>query len=231
MASPLDDPHPVTDTCPRARRVLVAIERAAWLFGVAGVVTFGVLHVDRVLGARYEVGRFAVLQAQEPGTASTPDLTLWDPKRIAAWRDALRTPGPPAMAVLRIPKFGIEVPVLPGTDEVTLDRAVGHIDDTALPGLDGNIGIAGHRDGFFRGLKDIGVGDVIELETPHGKEVYRVQRTWVVSPDDVSVLDPTPTRSLTLVTCYPFYFVGPAPERFIVRAERTPDSKAMSEDP
>ena len=86
-------------------------------------------------------------------------------------------------------------------------------------------GIAGHRDGFFRGLKDIAADDVIELETHHGKEVYRVQRTWVVSPDDVSVLDPTPTRSLTLVTCYPFYFVGPAPERFIVRAVRVADSR------
>ena len=86
---------------------------------------------------------------------------------------------------------------------------MGHIDDTALPGTDGNSGIAGHRDGFFRGLKDIGPEDVIELETLRGKEVYRVERTWVVDPDDVSVLDPTPARSLTLVTCYPFYHVGP----------------------
>ena len=98
---------------------------------------------------------------------------------------------------------------------------MGHIDDTALPGTDGNSGIAGHRDGFFRGLKDIGPDDAIELETVHGKEVYRVERTWVVDPEDVSVLDPTPARSLTLVTCYPFYYVGPAPQRYIVRAVRT----------
>ena len=110
------------------------------------------------------------------------------------------------------------MPVLPGTDDRTLDRAVGHIDDTALPGADGNSGIAGHRDGFFRGLKDIAEGDVIELETAKVKEVYRVERTWVVDPEDVSVLDPTPTRALTLVTCYPFYYIGPAPRRFIVRA-------------
>jgi len=228
MASPVDDPRPLPDAAPRTRRSLAAAEPAAWLVGVACVVAFGVMHVDRVLGARYEVERFAALQAQERGTADEPDLSLWEPKRIAAWRSALRTPGPPSIAVLRIPKFHLEVPVLPGTDEVTLDRAVGHIDDTALPGTDGNVGIAGHRDGFFRGLKDIGVGDVIELETHHGKEVYRVQRTWVVSPDDVSVLDATPTRALTLVTCYPFYFVGPAPERFIVRAEQAPDSMARS---
>jgi len=127
---------------------------------------------------------------------------------------------PPPLAVLRIPKVHLEVPVLPGTDDFTLNRAVGHIDDTAMPGAEGNSGIAGHRDGFFRGLKDIAPGDAIELETLRGKELYTVERTWVVSPEDVSVLDATPTRSLTLVTCYPFYHVGPAPHRFIVRAGR-----------
>ena len=116
--------------------------------------------------------------------------------------------------------------VLPGTDEFTLNRAVSHIEDTALPGTDGNSGIAGHRDGFFRGLKDIAPGDVIELETLRGKEIYRIERTWVVDPEDVSVLDATPKRSLTLVTCYPFYHIGPAPQRFIVRAVRVDDKVA-----
>ena len=119
--------------------------------------------------------------------------------------------GPAPLAVLRIPKIRLEVPVLPGTDDRILDRGVGHIEDTAPPGTDGNSGIAGHRDGFFRGLKDIVPGDAIELDTLDGKEAYRVERTWVVDPEDVSVLDPTPTRVLTLVTCYPFYFVGSAP--------------------
>ena len=82
------------------------------------------------------------------------------------------------------------------------------------------MGIAGHRDGFFRGLKDLVIGDLIELDTVQGTEAYRVERTWVVSPEDVSVLDPTSTRALTLVTCYPFYFVGSAPDRFILRAVR-----------
>jgi len=82
----------------------------------------------------------------------------------------------------------------------------------------GNLGIAGHRDSFFRGLKDIAAGDLIELATPHETTVYRIERTSVVAPEDVYVLDPTSTRVLTLVTCYPFYFVGPAPQRFIVRA-------------
>ncbi len=112
--------------------------------------------------------------------------------------------------------------MLPGTDDFVLDRAVGHIDDTALPGMDGNSGIAGHRDGFFRGLKDIAAGDAIELETLKERQLYRVERTWIVDPEDVSVLDSTPARSLTLVTCYPFYYIGSAPQRFIVRAVSQP---------
>jgi sortase A len=228
MTSPVENSPPVQNSRRGTRRAFGATERIAWLFGIACMSGFSVLHVDRVIGAREEVARFTTLQAGAPGPTSAPDLALWEPKRIAAWRAALRTPSPPPIAVLRIPKIGLEVAVLPGTEEVTLDRAVGHIFDTALPDADGNVGIAGHRDGFFRGLKDIGSGDVIELETHHGKEVYRVQRTWVVTPDDVSVLDATPTPSLTLVTCYPFYFVGPAPQRFIVRAERATAVKATS---
>jgi sortase A len=118
------------------------------------------------------------------------------------------------------------VPVLEATDDVSLNRAVGHIADTARPGTDGNSGIAGRGDGFFRGLKDITPGGAIQLETLRATEVYRVERTWIVDPEDVSVLDPTPTRSLTLVTCYPFYFVGSAPRRFIVRAALAEDSSA-----
>ena len=108
--------------------------------------------------------------------------------------------------------------MLPGTDDRTLDRGVGHIEGTALPGTDGNLAIAGHRDGFFRGLKDIATGDLIEIVTVRETSTYRVERTWVVDPTDVSVLEPTPGPALTLVTCYPFYFIGSAPRRFIVRA-------------
>ena len=195
-------------------------ERTAWAIGVVCLAAWGALYIDGIAGARHELERFAVLQAAAPSQASSPDVSLWDPEHVSAWRRALNEPAPPPLAVLRIPKIRLEVPVLRGTDDFSLNRAVGHIDDTALPGTDGNAGIAGHRDGFFRGLKDIGADDVIELETLRGKEVYRVERTWVVDPDDVSVLDATATRSLTLVTCYPFYYVGPAPQRYIVRAVR-----------
>ena len=204
----------------RQRRLGLLVERSAWTVGIVCLVTWGALHIDGAAGARHELERFALLQAAALQQPAAPDLSLWDQERITAWRRASSEPAPPPLAVLRIPKIRLEVPVLRGTDDFTLNRAVGHIDDTPLPGTDGNAGIAGHRDGFFRGLKDIASGDAIELETLRGKEVYRVERIWVVDPDDVSVLDPTPERSLTLVTCYPFYHVGPAPQRFIVRAVR-----------
>ena len=211
----------------RNRKARLWAERTAWAFGVVCLATWGALHLDGIAGARHELERFALLQAAAAPQSSAPDLRLWDPERVSAWRRALNEPAPAPLAVLRIPKIRLEVPVLPGTDDVTLNRAIGHIEDTALPGTDGNSGIAGHRDGFFRGLKDIAPDDVIELETLRGKEIYRIERTWVVTPDDVSVLDATPTRSLTLVTCYPFYHVGPAPQRFIVRAVRAGTATAV----
>jgi LPXTG-site transpeptidase (sortase) family protein len=167
----------------------------------------------------------AVAASAAPGVAlpvvdpATIDTTLWSEERIKAWKSTLNLPSPAPLAILRIPRIRLEVPVLEGTDDFTLDRAVGHIEGTPLPGMDGNSGIAGHRDGFFRGLKDIGVGDAIEIETlQEKKEIYQITHIWIVTDDNVWVLDPTPTRALTLVSCYPFYFVGPAPKRFIVRA-------------
>lgn len=195
-------------------------ERVAWVVGIVCLVVWGALYADSAAGSRLELKRFAALQSAAGLQAPEPDLSLWDTERITAWRQSLTEHAPPPLAVLSIPKIRLTVAVLPGTDDFTLNRAVGHIDGTPLPGTDGNSGIAGHRDGFFRGLKDIGADDVIEVETLRGKEVYRVERTWVVPPEDVSVLDATPHRSLTLVTCYPFYYVGPAPQRYIVRAVR-----------
>jgi sortase A len=130
--------------------------------------------------------------------------------------------------MLRLASIHLEVPVLDGTDDFTLNRAVGRIDGTALPGQPGNVGIAGHRDGFFRGLKDVRPGDPIELETLSGSQSFLVADIRIVSPEDVSVLDPTPGPALTLVTCYPFYFVGDAPQRYIVRALPAPASAAAA---
>jgi sortase A len=125
---------------------------------------------------------------------------------------------------MEIPRLGISVIVAEGTTEATLRRAGGHIAGTALPGEAGNIGIAGHRDTLFRPLRNIRQNDVITLTTLEGEYCYRVVSTKIVSPADVTVLDSDGHEVLTLVTCYPFYFVGPAPDRFIVRAERVTGS-------
>ena len=121
---------------------------------------------------------------------------------------------------MAIPRLGISVVVAEGTEEATLRRAAGHILGTGLPGRSGNVGIAGHRDTLFRPLRNIRQDDVIMLTTLQGEYRYRVVSTKVVSPYEVAVLNPDGNEVLTLVTCYPFYFVGPAPDRFIVRAER-----------
>ena len=121
---------------------------------------------------------------------------------------------------IEIPRLGLSAIVIEGTSTTTLRRAVGHISGTALPGHPGNVGIAGHRDTFFRPLRNIQQNDIITLTTLLGEYRYRVVSTKVVRPRDVAVLDPSANEILTLVTCYPFYFVGSAPSRFIVRAER-----------
>jgi len=121
---------------------------------------------------------------------------------------------------MEIPRLGLSVVLFEGTANTTLRRAVGHIAGTALPGQPGNVGIAGHRDGFFRPLRDIHPNDIIRIATPGDTYLYRVVSTQIVSPEDVAVLNSDGTEILTLVTCYPFYFVGSAPDRFIVRAAR-----------
>lgn len=119
-----------------------------------------------------------------------------------------------------IPRLGLSAIVIEGTSRTTLRHAVGHISGTALPGQSGNVGISGHRDTFFRPLRNIRQNDIIAVTTPLGEYRYRVVSTRIVNPHDIEVLDPGDNEVLTLVTCYPFYFVGAAPDRFIVRAER-----------
>ena len=134
---------------------------------------------------------------------------------------AARTPEPSELVGrIDIPRLGVSVVVAEGTDEATLRRAAGHILGTGLPGHAGNVGIAGHRDTLFRPLRDIRQDDVIMLTTLEGDYRYRVVSAQVVSPSDVDVLNADGHEILTLVTCHPFYFIGPAPNRFIVRAAR-----------
>ena len=121
--------------------------------------------------------------------------------------------------------------VLEGTDETQLDRAVGHIEGTARPGESGYLGIAGHRDGYFRGLRRIEPGASIKLTTLDGVAIYEVASIEVVTPTDVEVLEPTEEPTLTLVTCYPFYYVGDAPKRYVVRAKQVSYEAWPSADP
>lgn len=152
-------------------------------------------------------------------TIAPPDTSLWDKKRLAEYRESLSHKAVPA-AVLRIPTLQLEVPVYEGTSDLTLNRGAGRITGTAGVDSDtGNVGIAAHRDGFFRPLKDIKVGDALFLDTVRETRQYRVTRLDIVTPDDVDVLKPTSAASITLVTCYPFYYVGSAPKRFIVHAQ------------
>ena len=120
--------------------------------------------------------------------------------------------------VLEIPRLELEVPLYDGASDLHMDRGIARIEGTAMPDESGNMGIAGHRDGYFRVLKDIEFGDELILSSSAGMKRYRVEQLMIVEPSAVEVLDPTEDTSITLVTCYPFYFVGHAPQRFIVRA-------------
>lgn len=123
-----------------------------------------------------------------------------------------------SMGEIQIPRLGLTAVVIEGDSGAILQRAVGHLADTARPGESGNVVLAGHRDTFFRPLKWVRVGDLITLRTRNGDFEYRVESTAVVSPTDVQVLQPTGGRTLTLITCFPFSYLGSAPDRFIVRA-------------
>lgn len=146
------------------------------------------------------------------------DYSLWSPNRVKDYEDSLKADFSAPQALLRIPAIDLEVPVLDGIDELTLNRAVGRIPGTARPDGLGNVGIAGHRDGFFRGLKDIAVGDDIELLTWRQLMRYEVKEIQIVEKHDIHVLTETDDSMVTLVTCYPFYYVGHAPKRYIVKA-------------
>jgi sortase A len=154
----------------------------------------------------------------DSASGSLPDFSSWSVKRIQAYRDSLVKKVDQPLAVLRIPKIRLEVPLYNDTDDLTLDRGVGRILGTSQVGAVGNLGIAGHRDGFFRGLEDLAVGDEIELQRTDRPDIYVVEKIQIVNPEDVSVLNPTRESSLTLVTCFPFHYVGSAPQRFVVHA-------------
>lgn len=147
-----------------------------------------------------------------------PDMSLWAPGRVVDYQNSLGAELPPVMGVLEVPSVKLEVPIYQTASELVMDRAAGVIDGMAYPHEGGNIGISGHRDGYFRVLENVQVGDTIVLQTLEGEKRFIIDATTIVEKTDTRLLKDTRDQTVTLVTCYPFYFVGHAPQRFIVTA-------------
>jgi sortase A len=193
--------------------VLIWIERTLLVLGIVLVGYYGYVSAEAYLYQAYENRELDAILASAPARTSTDTA-------MPSARPAPASGAP--IGRVEIPRLDVGAIVRAGSDARTLQLAVGHIPGTALPGEPGNMGLAGHRDTFFRRLQHIRPDDHIRVVTPAGTFEYRVERTLVVDPQDVWVLDPTPGETLTLVTCYPFTYVGTAPQRFIVRATRQP---------
>ena len=218
---------------PRRGRFLRAVERLLLVIGIACLGYYGYVSAEAALYQAYEERELEQILSSVPAakvdeTASI-DTTPSDPAAssgaaVPVKRRPVRTGS--AVGRIEIPRLGVSAIVRAGSDARTLRLAVGHIPGTSLPGDSGNVGLAAHRDTFFRRLGDIKAGDVVRVVTPQGTYTYSVEGTKVVDPSDVWVLDPTAQPVLTLVTCYPFSFVGSAPQRFIVRAKLTDSTAA-----
>jgi sortase A len=212
----MSEPRPIGRS-----RAVVVLERLLLAIGVICLGYYGYATVEARLYQAWENRHLDEILAGVPHDARAVDAADAEPI-VSAPRPA---PAPGSiLGRLEIPRLGVSTIVRAGSDARTLNLAVGHIAGTAMPGETGNVGLAGHRDTFFRRLESIRSDDEIRFVTPDGIHVYRVQRTDVVEPADVWVLDSTGEPVLTLVTCYPFTYVGPAPERFIVRALLDPSS-------
>ncbi len=200
-------------------------ERVFLAIGLALLALWGVARFHGGMASRAALERFKAVSAASNDHAIAPEarasalqFAQWSPQRIAAYKDSLATKKDLPLAILRIPKISLEVPVFNDTDDLTLNRGVGRILGTAQIGEPGNVGIAGHRDGFFRGLKDVQREDFVDLIRPGRTERFVITNIQIVNPDEIHVLDATAVPTLTLVTCYPFYYVGSAPQRYVVTA-------------
>ena len=225
----------MTSPTPRRPRIAHWLDRwTRYFFLTVGVLALGYVAfvmLDAQLFQAYENWRFdrALQEARQAKSSEPPPRSpqapvVADPASMR--RERLRAAGPEGSPLgrIEISTLGVEVMILEGVEPRTLRRAVGHIPGTALPGELGNVALAGHRDTFFRSLRDIDKNAEITLTTLRGSYRYRVDSTTVVEPQSVEVLADSPDATLTLVTCYPFDFIGHAPKRFIVRAHKIPGS-------
>ena len=188
------------------------IERTAWVVGFTLLGTYGGMRLWAQESSTKAVQEFRAM------SVSPADQALWSHQRVVAYQEAQRAGDVPE-AVLRLPSLALEVPVYGDTSDFNLDRGAGRIPGTATLDQSGNLGIAAHRDGFFRKLKDAAIGMDLYLEHGGHTQRYHITEISIVTPEESAVLAPTGRPSVTLVTCYPFYFVGSAPKRFIVRGQ------------
>lgn len=203
----------------------LSIENVLWTLGVALLLVFA---GGRALGEVERRQAIVAFAASTPATApgpaalpsppSDPDRSEWSPARVRDHSESLLADRSLPVAVLRIPRVSLEVPVFPDLSERNLNRGAGLVDTAAGADSNGNLAIAAHRDGYFRALRRVEVGDVIELESASQQRRYRIDALSIVDPSDLSPLQSSTGPVLTLITCYPFWFVGNAPQRFIVRA-------------
>lgn len=197
----------------RTDRIVRWIEVGLAAIGVACLIWAGTVSMSAV-----------AYQARQRVLLQRPGSSVEQPDADRASTVAVRATGfAGAIGRLEIPRIGLSAVVAEGDDEKTLRVAVGHLPDTPLPWQEGNAAFAGHRDTFFRPLRRIHVGDEIRLATPRGEFRYRVTRHTIVDPEELWVLEDSADAALTLITCYPFDFVGPASRRFVVQAERITD--------
>jgi len=202
----------------RMDRVARSIERSLMAVGVTCLLWAGTSWLSGVV---YRIEQSVLLEQGDH------TLDRHDGDR-AAIVGVAASESPVAIGRLEIRRIGLSAVVAEGDDEKTLKVAVGHLSDTPLPWQEGNTALAGHRDTFFRPLRRIRTGDQIDLATRYGTFRYRVTRLTVVNPDEVWVLEPSAAAALTLITCYPFDFIGPAPRRFVVHAERITNANDTS---
>jgi sortase A len=207
---------------PARRYALRWLERLLLVIGLVCLGYFAYVSAESALYQAWETRELDAILTSVPEPLPGPQAR---PEAAPAPREAPRAPvrvPPPArgsaVGRIEIPRLGVSAVVRAGSDARTLRLAVGHVPGTALPGEDGNVGLAAHRDTFFRRLGEIRPDDEIRVVTPRGTFLYRVEGTQVVEPRDVWVLDPTERPTVTLITCYPFRYIGSAPNRFVVRA-------------
>lgn len=194
----------------------------AWFFQAYDSWSFDQVLKDRTHDAVVPRLPEGLRNTPNPNLETEPEMENyrdWAPARALAHEKSLKRQLRGIVGRLLIPALKLNVMVLEGTDPWTLNRAVGHIESTALPGRGGNVGISAHRDGYFRNLGRIARGDEISILTTEKTYTYAVESTHIVNPGDIEVLAPSDQPMLTLVTCFPFYFVGDAPQRFIVKAQ------------